>query len=260
MPMTMNQLAGFVRLGPQVYPERPNAAQIIERGPHGQRLAADPVAVRLREPKGSGFKFWIEEMNVAADQSWNPRQRVVGLLGLGAPTIGECQAGTENMPPIRPVPPGSSWEVGAFRTQLIEAMRAACRGRVGAADRMLADAIAKLSSVATRPAWAPELAKARAYVNSVRASSADRLQQTELQESAIKAKNVIYSASGMAARRRAADTAEITLAKAYQKGKQALPKQDWWKYALILGGGAVGLIVLSNFARGFGQGVARAGR
>jgi hypothetical protein len=78
----MGELAGFIRLGPQVYPERTNAVQIIERGPHGQRLAADPVKVREHE-RGSGFRFWVEELNVPANRSWNPRQRVTGLLGLG---------------------------------------------------------------------------------------------------------------------------------------------------------------------------------
>jgi len=78
----MGELAGFMRLGPQVYPERTNAVQIIERGPHGQRLAADPVKVREHE-RGSGFRFWVEELNVPANESWNPRQRVTGLLGLG---------------------------------------------------------------------------------------------------------------------------------------------------------------------------------
>lgn len=80
--ITMNELSGFVRLGRQVYPERPNAVQIIERGPHGQRLAADPVKVRERMRPGSGFRFWTELMNVPADETWRPKQRVTGLLGL----------------------------------------------------------------------------------------------------------------------------------------------------------------------------------
>jgi hypothetical protein len=83
MALEMNQLAGFMRLGPQTFPARPNAVQVIERGPHGKRMAADPVATRLRKPRGSGFRFWVEQLNVPADESWNPPQRVVGLMGLG---------------------------------------------------------------------------------------------------------------------------------------------------------------------------------
>jgi len=83
MALAMNTLSGFLRIGPQEYPPRPNAVQIIERGPHGMRLAADPVASRFRQPRGSGFRFWIEDLNVPADVSWNPPQRLVGLLGLG---------------------------------------------------------------------------------------------------------------------------------------------------------------------------------
>lgn len=85
MPLEMNALNGFLRLGPQVYPARPDAVQIIERGPHGKRLAQDPVLTRLAKgSRGSGFRFWVEEMNIPANEVWNPPQRVVGLMGLGA--------------------------------------------------------------------------------------------------------------------------------------------------------------------------------
>jgi hypothetical protein len=84
MAIGMNTLAGFMRIGPQTFPDRPNAVQVIERGPHGKRLAADPVTVRLGQPRGSGFRFWVEQLNVPADESWNPPQRIVGLMGLGS--------------------------------------------------------------------------------------------------------------------------------------------------------------------------------
>jgi hypothetical protein len=58
--------------------------QIIMRGPHGQRLAADPVYIRAHDqPRGSGFRWWAEELNVPADVKWNPQQVVTGLMGLG---------------------------------------------------------------------------------------------------------------------------------------------------------------------------------
>ena len=84
MAFEMNTLAGFMALGPQVQPDRVNAVQIIERGPHGRRLAADPVAERRGRPRGSGFRFWVEEMGIPANESWNPPQRVIGLMGLGS--------------------------------------------------------------------------------------------------------------------------------------------------------------------------------
>lgn len=82
MPLTMNTLEGFMRVGPQVYPERPGAVQVIERGWHGRRFAPDPVLAREASRRGSGFRFWREQLNVPASEAWNPPQRVVGLLGL----------------------------------------------------------------------------------------------------------------------------------------------------------------------------------
>jgi len=83
MTYTVEALGDFMRVGPQVYPERPNAVQVIMRGPHGKRLAADPVRTREGRARGSGFRTWIEQLNVPANESWNPPQKVVGLLGLG---------------------------------------------------------------------------------------------------------------------------------------------------------------------------------
>jgi hypothetical protein len=80
---TLGALNDFMQVGPQVYPERANAVQVIMRGPHGQRMAADPVRTREGQARGSGFRTWVEQLNVPADQAWNPPQRVVGLLGLG---------------------------------------------------------------------------------------------------------------------------------------------------------------------------------
>lgn len=82
MSLPMNQLSGFMRVGPQRYAERPNGVQVIQRGPHGMYLAADPVVTREGKQRGSGFRFWVEQLNVPADASWNPTPKVVGLLGL----------------------------------------------------------------------------------------------------------------------------------------------------------------------------------
>jgi hypothetical protein len=78
-------LGGHLQIGPHYYPDRrTNGVQIIMRGPHGQRLAADPVYIRAHDqPRGSGFRWWHEELNVPPDLAWNPQQVVTGVMGLG---------------------------------------------------------------------------------------------------------------------------------------------------------------------------------
>jgi hypothetical protein len=77
------QLGGFLKVGPHYFPPRPEGAQVIMRGPHGQRLAADPVHTRAGRVRGSGFRFWSEQLNVRPDMKWNPQQVVTGVMGLG---------------------------------------------------------------------------------------------------------------------------------------------------------------------------------
>jgi len=83
MAYSMDSLSGFLRIGPQTYPPRRKGAQIIQRGPHGMRIAADPVISRSGKKRGSGFRWWTEQSLVKADEEWNPRQLVVGIMGLG---------------------------------------------------------------------------------------------------------------------------------------------------------------------------------
>ncbi len=80
---TMDSLGGFLRVGPQAYAENPNGVPVIQRGPHGMYLSRDPVVTREHERSGSGFRFWVEQLNVPADESWTPEAKVVGLLGMG---------------------------------------------------------------------------------------------------------------------------------------------------------------------------------
>jgi len=54
------------------------------RGPHGQRLAADTVHTRAGKERGSGFRWWSEQLNIPADVKWNPQQVVTGVMGLGS--------------------------------------------------------------------------------------------------------------------------------------------------------------------------------
>lgn len=84
MAYTVNELSGFLQIGPHYFPKRRDGVQIIMRGPHGQRLAADPVISRSGRARGSGFRFWHEELNIPADVKWNPQQVVTGVMGLGA--------------------------------------------------------------------------------------------------------------------------------------------------------------------------------
>jgi hypothetical protein len=78
-------LGGHLQIGPHYYPDRrTNGVQVIMRGPHGQRLAADPVYIRAHnQPRGSGFRWWVEDLNVPPDLAWNPQQVVTGVMGLG---------------------------------------------------------------------------------------------------------------------------------------------------------------------------------
>jgi hypothetical protein len=84
MAYTVNDLSGFLQIGPHYYPKRRGGVQVIMRGPHGQRLAADPVINREGRARGSGFRWWHEELNVPADVKWNPQQVVTGVMGMGA--------------------------------------------------------------------------------------------------------------------------------------------------------------------------------
>jgi hypothetical protein len=89
MAYTVNALSGFLQIGPHYFPKRRDGAQIIMRGPHGQRLAADPVRTREGRVRGSGFRFWSEQLNIPADVKWNPQQVVTGVMGMGG--LGELQ-------------------------------------------------------------------------------------------------------------------------------------------------------------------------
>jgi len=77
-------MGDYMQVGPAARFVGPNAAQVIMRGPHGMRLAADPVKTREGRVRGSGFRFWAEQELpfLEKHQSWNPGARVVGLMGL----------------------------------------------------------------------------------------------------------------------------------------------------------------------------------
>ena len=195
MSLTMDTLNGFMRVGPQVYPARPNAVQVIERGPHGKRLGQDPVTVRLGKPRGSGFRFWVEQLNVPADESWNPPQRVVGLMGMGTPPNASelYNACDSSLPPppaaLLNVPRGRSAGAQSMAKEFENVARAACRGRVGPARQILEGAWRYFGGQMTadeRAAYEPALQASRAYISRIESGgqAGAALQRTESRESA----------------------------------------------------------------------------
>ena len=81
----------YLHVGPALYADRRQGAQIIQRGPHGHRFSADPLALRLAQGNhGQGLTWWKTQMDQAGDYSgfWQPVQEVVGVMGMsGLPPI-----------------------------------------------------------------------------------------------------------------------------------------------------------------------------
>ena len=85
-------LGGHMRVGPQYRPPNPRGAQVIQRGPHGARLAPDPVVSRQGRRSGSGFQAWIENSPFLDENLvYLPPQYVVGVYGMEG-----LGAGTDN--------------------------------------------------------------------------------------------------------------------------------------------------------------------
>lgn len=269
----LGALADFVPVGPHYYTvDRPNAVQIIQRGPHGMRIAADPVRTREGKIRGSGFRFWNEQQVMRPDEKWYPREKVVGLMGLGwdwpwstpaSPDItplASCVAGAP-APPSFVMPSSSYSPAASLRQQLVEATQAACHGRQEAAQSALRGAQYFLNqlSESDRGVWIQETQKAQAYVQAVKPKAEVYRAQQEQREKdfgvSAQAWNEAYAESE---RRRTA--ADIEKAKRVAAGEECysvlgvpdigcLAKKHWWKVVLVAGG------VL--FFYGAGQGVGR---
>lgn len=71
---------GFLQVGPMYYPPQPNAAQVIQRGPHGWRFGTGPQ----RQPDGT-YRWWNDQSVTSGDYKgmWQPTQSIVGVMGLG---------------------------------------------------------------------------------------------------------------------------------------------------------------------------------
>lgn len=163
---------GHMMVGPKLYPARPRGAQIIQRGPHGYRFSADPIAERRAGRRGSGFVWWSEQIARAGGNEtfWLPRQRVVGVMGLGgvqAPSIAPLMECPPGAPPLPTFPPEGTPGTRAVRIELIRAVGAACRGRIPGARKAIEGSRYFLNSVrdsASRSVWSDQIAKAEDYI------------------------------------------------------------------------------------------------
>ena len=200
MSYSLGALADFVQLGPQVYPARPNGVQVIMRGPHGQRLSVDPVRSRQLNPRGSGFNFWVEQLNVPANRAWIPTPKVVGLLGLGAdaPDISVlevCSSGAPPPPNFGP-PPSDPSERSMWKA-LNDDVGAACRGRVDEARRQLAvdwQIRGGALSVTQKANFQPMVIQAQVYMDLAQGGAKQRLAETQAREAAYSGRVRAYDA------------------------------------------------------------------
>jgi hypothetical protein len=79
MSYVFSGMGDHLRVGPQFVPRASRAAMVIQRGPHGQRLA--PAEPSRGGPEGE-LRWWRETLYQPGD--WVPQQKVVGVMGMGA--------------------------------------------------------------------------------------------------------------------------------------------------------------------------------
>jgi len=269
----LGALADFVTLGPQYYTtDRPNAVQVIQRGPHGMRFAADPVRTREGKIRGSGFRFWNEQQVMRPDEKWYPREKVVGLMGLGQEPpdierLARCPSSAP-VPPSLVEPSDPRSPAASLRRQLVESMQAACHGRQDAAQAALRGAqyfMVQLP-VSERGVWQQEAMKAQSYIKSL-ASVAPELKARQEEKEidyarAMQEYNVKYAGSRMEQERRYIEEAKEEARKKAETGCYSwdvgcqvgeFAKKHWWKFAL----GAGALLFFYGAGKGVGSGVMR---
>lgn len=213
-------LNGFLRVGPAFYPERRRGAQIIQRGPHGHRFAADPVVSRLtNQARGSGFRWWREQMNAGGDYEgfWQPEQYVEGVMGLGdAPNVASVMDCPQGAPPLPRFPiPGPRDPARAVYAELVRAVGAACRGRIGPARRFATDGVdyfLRQVPADRRPEWERHRQTALAYIQQASSGADQRLAFQEARERAFQAEmskwNAAHAADAMARERAELEAAQ----------------------------------------------------
>lgn len=181
MTLSMNELSGFLQLGPQQYPERPEGVQVIQRGPHGMRLSADPVRTREGKLRGSGFRWWGEMLNVPADQQWVSKMKVVGLLGMGAnplSTAYDYWFGGKVEDPKQNVPVGAgNPALDAARSALRSVVEQSDLCNLKAAESALTYARSRINTITDstlRSIAEGDYAKASAYLSVAKANSREK--------------------------------------------------------------------------------------
>jgi hypothetical protein len=267
-----------MHIGPQGYPDRRyTATQVIQRGPHGQRIAADPVRTRASSARGSGFRFWAEQIGIPANDKWNPPQQVVELFGLGAapelqPKSGLRAAlseyfggsGYKCSDPRKPAlggrPPSGAGR--ALWQNLNDAMNAACRGRVSEGRQILEGAWAQFGpqlSASDRSKFSGLVGKARTYIQAAQAGADVRRQQSEERDRDFQKRVENWNRSAEA--RRLGEESQ-TEARCARLGKAkhtqfaltgSCGELPWAKILLVLGS----TIALYAFATGAGKGLAQ---
>jgi hypothetical protein len=150
----IDTLGGFLQVGPHYFPKKSRGAQIIRRGPHGKRLAQDPVKSRAGKPRGSGFRFWVEQIGIKADEKWNPRQKVVGLMGLGSlgqsGWVQRLRYGAEIQAAIRTAPRDVKLSGEIAASALGSAISQAARNNEIEANKALTRAVLEIGNINAR--------------------------------------------------------------------------------------------------------------
>lgn len=253
---------GHLRVGPQYRPPNPHGAQVIQRGPHGARLASDPVLDREGRPSGSGFQFWIEDQSPFLDKDliYLPPQYVVGVYGMDG--LGACPPGQPRFPGVA-ARQGPNPEADLL-AELKRGVSAACNGRIPAANAAIKGARYFLSQVtdpARRAVWVNHIGATEGYIKraSVSVDTGARRRQAEAAEARRAAAIREYNQSKAEAQRQR-DRLEISEAQFAQLLKDARNKalsagaavgaaaadvaaapgrwleDNWWKLALGAGG------------------------
>lgn len=269
----VGQLGGFLQVGPHYFPPRRSGAQIIMRGPHGQRLAADPVYLRgSNQPRGSGFRFWSEELNIPADMKWNPQQVVTGVMGLGSlgardlyPTL---RYGTEITTAISQAVPAARAPADFAASAMVTAIDYAARqdrNRSGSAFAASVGAINQVRSVgamslatlldAERGNVANLMARhlARSPEDQVRYEVGTRGDETRAEGMSPEEAHALILQRERERRRHAGECVNW-----FSTPSECLESMQGAAFKTLLVGGAIliGAVVLYNFAGGVGRGLA----
>jgi hypothetical protein len=250
MYLRANQgMGGFLQMGPHHYPPRPKGVQIIQRGPHGMRIAADPVVTREGRPRGSGFRFWHEELGVKADEKWNPENMVVGVMGMGElPSDWSCPLRTreqvvfaltelENRVRSGVLKTRGDWEQVRAETEGLRECHMQLGGPAGVLDRLnKVHAISMLK----RGVVSPKLVDPTGAIRPI--TSAEYCRKNP-QADGCRPLGTPRPGGGCASW----DT--------YCRAKQYV-SEDWWKIALGVGGFLLIYGVATSFGSGLGRGLA----